>query len=209
MYITGEYAAQELGGLDYSDPVIQASIDDAVAMASDLVDDYCHRTFATEDAATKYFDSIGEDYFDLDRWLLREATTVKYIDANGNESTLIEDEDYSLMPTNPHRVDGSGNPLKNYVHLYAAEGGYPKRMKAFSILGNWGCETYPTSIKRATLLTVKHGYEIMQLPNEVLTVDTGLGRMREFSETVIRTGLPSIAMDLLRRYKYAEIGFEG
>lgn len=199
MYADGETLADELG-LTYEgdDATI---IDSLIITASNMIDQHCGRNFDGVTGLERKFDYDGSEMLEFGPYILGPNPTVKYVDASGNETTLVEDVDYVLQPRHPILKDGVGEYRHAYLRLVSE---YSEGIAVFRITGDWGFANLPKTLERACIITVKHIISLAQLPNDVITSEAGIGRLREFDISKRKAAIPSVADMLLTRGGYTK-----
>lgn len=177
----------EITGNDYDD-FLEAMCE----QATDLIDEYCNRTFNST-TATRYFDGADNKLLIDD---IVSVTTLKLdVDCDGSfEISLTEDTDYNLMPLNTTPkmwIEISSRTDRTYHNFN------PGVRKGVQIIGVWGyAATVPRLIRRAAIMQVGQWFKLRE------SGFTGVSGSPEFGGvTMVKKGLdPNIRL-ILSKFK--------
>lgn len=197
-FITAEEVARSLG-LDTTDIVLAADIEDALLYLEDEIELYCNYDFTNREDTAIIYDGAGLPIQSL-KAPIREVSSVWILDENGVETEEITD--YVLCP-NPTSVrDGSDNNVYFWIERRQYPGGdknvFPAGLGNLKITGTWGFETAPYSIKRALVLSVKHYFDTRNY-SEIKAAETGSGRSVMYNPQI--SSIPHIAKTCLAKFK--------
>lgn len=217
-YLTAEEAARSLGwGTAPNENVLQ-TLSDALVAIEDMIDQYCntHIFEAATTGTTKTFIGTGANIISLDGYFIRNLTSVEIIPPGG---IAWFSPDCLLKPDNPRRKDGSDNLLYSYIVRQLGYGigmtlpavpmywqdtrNFPKD-HTLIVTADWGCESEPTAIKTATKLALKQYLNLTGVSgyNEMIKMESSLGRMVEFNDSATISFFPKIVKTILEPWRY-------
>lgn len=155
MSITNGYCTlQELKvRLDITDSDDDAILESNIGAVSRQIDGWCGRVFYARDEQTRYYTAERNDYLVVDD-IQAESGSITSIKTDGDGDRTYEDTwattDYDLEPYN---AENSDNPVYTYIRP-APDGDYafPSVRKSVQIIGDFGYNAVPATIKEACLL---------------------------------------------------------
>jgi hypothetical protein len=126
---------------------ISGSIDDWIYAVEAWIDKYLGRSYVSELATTKYYNSKGTKTLYIDDF--SAITSITFLNYDGSEDiTLTEDTDFYTYPYN--------ETIKNKIILMpgGTRAAFPTGVKMIKIVANFGTTSIPKDIElAATMLT--------------------------------------------------------
>lgn len=177
-------------GENPEDPVLRADVEFHIAVAEDLVDQYCRCQMDLREGEEIYL-SGNDSAILVPREYILVIDTVEVVD---EDDEVLDTLDCVIMPDNPRF--GSGRWIERRDGLT-----FPEGRKNIKITGDLGFATVPTQLAYCVHLVIRSLFQRRQI-NDFIAVESGNGRLIQLKEEKdLDNYIPAMARKLLNQFK--------